>query len=793
VAVENVDLAAAISLLPTHDKGSDVTGGLGTTVYDFSQTVLDQLSRAIVNGASLTGLAQAAGIDPQSLLNTLLADVPANLLPSILASISLDLPLVGTVLDQLSGGDQALLANVLNLLGVDDITDQTLTGLLALLGLNLSDPLNLSGLAVPGVNLITTGATFGLLKMLGLDLGWTPGLPNSVANEINNTEYLKLGVDGVVNLVIGKLNTAATNGTLNLGLLDTLLGGLNLPLPGVGTTVAQAVASLVSSLAGLINPITSALPDVLDVRVVPTIGIGFGAFAAATAFQQVVADLANQPGGTNYNALTGELNPLLGSLTVLPLILINNPARPDGGAVARLGWLASLLGIDAVNPKTALTGEGGTDVLGTGLHVGGANVLPILVDATYEYQPLSDMAAWPNPVTLINNLAAALVPTYMLRGLDLGGLTDQLNGALAGIGTTPVSLNLYLTLHSATLPMLEPLYLASDFLNMVGLKPVADIVTHFANALAPALTTLVNIGYANAIQNPDGTITRDPNTAGTETPFFSFANIDYGKALSDSFTQLIGGFQKEFFSGNPTPTGPNILSNLLNALFGGSPLTGATAAVTPLAATTALPIASDPAAAAVPSANARLLSVASVDGKTSVAADVAKDVAVVKDSTTEVSTEAVDEAPVADAAAPAKGEPAAAAADTQTPAADADAVAGDATPAKDVKPPKHAKPEGDSASATGDQSTPPKHAKPDSDDGSAASDFAPDAGTKTPPKHAKPTTNETRDTANDFSLKGDKSADKPGKHGDKGGAATGSDAGTSDSGASDAGASDKAA
>ena len=89
--------------------------------------------------------------------------------------------------------------------------------------------------------------------------------------------------------------------------------------------------------------------------------------------------------------------------------------------------------------------------------------VPVMIDATYEYQPLSDLASWPNPFTLVNNLAAGLGPTYMLRGLSLGNLADQILGQVGDLvkqsvaGGKPLSLNVYLTLHSATLPMLEPL------------------------------------------------------------------------------------------------------------------------------------------------------------------------------------------------------------------------------------------------------------------------------------------------------------------------------------------------
>ena len=432
---------------------------------------------------------------------------------------------------------------------MDEVTDGTLTGLLALLGLNLADPLNLSGLAVPGLNVITTGDVFTGLKLLGLDLGWLPATPNGVASEINNTPYLKLGVDGVLDVVLDKLENSVG-------------------IPGVGLLISQ-LAQLIQDIT---DPITSHLPDVIDLRVIPTIGTGMGAFAAAMAYQQVLDQLKYQPGGSAY----AGLDPLLGSLTILPLVLINNPARPDGGAFARFGALASLFGIDTVNPRTEATSDGtGLPVLGTGIKLGAANVLPIMIDATYEYQPLSDLASWPNPFTLANNLGAGLMPTYMLRGLSLDNLGDQILGQVGDLvqesvlSGNPLALNVYLTLHSATLPMLEPLYLASDFLNIIGLSPLAAIPMKLANALAPAFATLTNIGYANVVRNADGTYTRDFTNAGTETPFLSFADLDYGKVPGDVIGQLISGFTKEFFSGSPTPNTPNVLSNLLNALLGG--------------------------------------------------------------------------------------------------------------------------------------------------------------------------------------------------------------------------------
>jgi hypothetical protein len=793
VSTEPVDLAAAIRLLPNSNQVPDLTGGLGSAAYDFGQGLADPIIRAVVNGINLSALAQAAGLDPKSLLTTLLADLPANLLPGILASLSLDIPVLGPVLDSLTGGDLALLTTILDLLGVDEITDGTLTGLLALLGLDLSDPLNLSGLDVPGLNVITPGATFAALKMLGLDLGWLPSLPNSVANEINGTDYLKLGVNGVLNEVLGRL---------------------------VANPLLDPLGVLTGQLQTLINGLTSGLPDVIDVRVPVTIGIGMGAFAAAMSYEKVLEQLKFQPGGSQY----AGLDPLLGSLTILPMVLINNPGRPDGGMFARFGPLAALFGINTVNPHTQATSDGtGIPVLGTGVSLGAANLLPILIDATYEYQPLSDLASWPNPFTLGNNLGAALMPTYMLRGLSLDGLEDQVLGQVSDLvaesvaSGNPLALNVYLTLHSATSPSLEPLYLASDLLNLVGLAPLAAIPMKLANALAPAINTLVNIGYANVTRNPDGTYTRDFTNAGTETPFLSFPDLDFGKVPGDVINQLIGGFTKEFFSANPTPNTPNVLANLLKALLGGglsgilggtsSAPGGTSTASNPLGGLTSLlnnllggllggtsPLAAPQTTAAltassVPATNTRMLSLSATDEAKSDSTAAAEET---KDPTTEPKAEepkaeeSTAEEPTAEETTTeeptVEEEPAAEEPTAEEPTADEPKAEEPKT--DESTGPKHAKPDEEAAPAE-QVSTPPKHAKPDQDEPADSTD----TDTVKTPKHAKPSLNVVRDSANATSPTDAKSDEKKGtgdndRKGDKSGATASSDDSATSGGAS---------
>lgn len=556
VVNKNVQLAAAVNAWPSPDQIPDLTGGLGSAGYDLSQTVVELVVRAVVENLNFAALAQAAGVDPQSLLGGLLDDpnvLLSQVLGGVLGTVPIDLsPLLDDVFTQLV--TNTILIPVLQTLGITDAQGVTsLLKLLNLVGLDLSDPLNLANLNVPGLNVITAGPVFTLMKLLGFDLGWVPGLPNAVAGEINRTPYLKVGVNG---------------------LLDTLLTDL--------TGQLGALNPLVLALKGVIDGLTSGLPDVIDLRVPVTVGIGMGAFAVATGYDKVLADLRNQPGGANYQGV----DPILGSITLLPMLLAFNPARPNGGALARFYPLFGLLGINTVNPETQATSSCGgvlcVPILNTGLSLGGANLIPILIDVGVEYHPSSDLAAWPNPFSLANNLMAGVLPTYMLRGLTLDTVTDQvttqlgdiLGGVLEG---DPLALNLYLTLPSATLPLLEPLYLLSDVTSLATFGVLnTNPFGMLANALAPALSALVNLGYTDVVRNPDGTYTRTLTEAGDPMPFFSFpSGINPLQVPVDVVNLLVKGFQKEFFSGNPTPGTPNAITALIKLLTGGlGPLSG---------------------------------------------------------------------------------------------------------------------------------------------------------------------------------------------------------------------------
>ncbi|MGB8405974.1 MAG: hypothetical protein WCE30_18085, partial [Mycobacterium sp.] len=408
----------------------------------------------------------------------------------------------------------------------------------------------------PGVKIVTAGPLFTLAKMIGIDLGWTPGTATAVAKAIDGTQYLDVGVAGLVTTVLSKAAAALPLLDPVVVLLENVIKGLDL-----------------SKL------------DLIGIRVPITIGFGLGAFSLGQAYNQIVTNLANQPGGLDDKGAN-----LLGSLTIMPEILLNNLGRANGGLLARFYPVGDLLGINTITPDAQAAHSGsGLDVLGTGISLGAANILPVKVDATLEYQPFSDFAAWPDPFSLLNNLVAGTLPTYLLRGISTNTLTSQLESALGAItggilGNKALAANIYLTIPTATLPLLEPLYLAGDVANMVSFGTLGGFFTRLANALSPALTSLVNLGYTDVVRNSDGTYSRTLDSAGQAVPFFSFPNLNWSRVPGDILHDLQVGLQKQF-SATPTAAPPNIIEALVSLLTGGkvklgfNPLAGPLAAV----------------------------------------------------------------------------------------------------------------------------------------------------------------------------------------------------------------------
>ncbi|MBU9762349.1 AAA family ATPase [Mycobacterium sp. TNTM28] len=560
----DVWLQSGAQIFPPPDQIPDLTGGLGAAAYNVAQDIGAQLLTAIVDNVNLAALAQAAGLDPESVVTGLLNNAVNGVVGGVLGQVPIDVdglvapvlqPVLAEVLGPLGLGQlvtgqvAALLAPAIaEVLGLDDVDN--LGQLVAALGLNLDNPFDLSDVDVPGLNVVTTGWPFTLMKLIGVDLGWVPPFPNSVAADINNTNYLDVGIGGLLG---------------DLPVIDQLTSLLNVLAPTVD-----------------VDDVLNGLPDLVSLRVPIVAGVGLGAFAAGAAYQQVVDDLPNQPGGANF---TGS-DPLLGSFTILPMLLIDNPGRANGGILARAYPLFRLLGIDTVTPDTQV--QSSTDGEGLlngiqlfGLTLGGANLIPIKVDATAEYLPLSDFAAWPNPFTMANNVAAGMFPTYILRNQTvagiLGGLTTQVVGQLvadladytANPGEDPTKgpkLNIYYTLDAQSLPLLEPTYLAVDAINLLT---GANLNNPIGTALSPVLTSLVNLGYTDVEYDPaTGVYQRTLDEADIPTAFGTLpADVDWAQVPGHLVDNLVTGIQKAIDDGlinqNPVPSPIQTLLGLL--------------------------------------------------------------------------------------------------------------------------------------------------------------------------------------------------------------------------------------
>lgn len=407
--------------------------------------------------------------------------------------------------------------------------------------LGLTAPSGSSFPDIPGVNLITTGPLFGLLSLFGVDYGRVPALPSSIAYEIEGTPFVTENFAG-----IGSYLTA-TQEALAKAALTPILIAAGVPLRDVGAEI---------------NKILGPIDDLASVRVIPVVGVGLGAFAAGGAYQQVADNFGDQP---------IESDAVLGSFTVLPLILVLNPGRANGGPLARAYPLFRLFGIDTVTPETHVQSNGGTEIDDTGLAIGGDNLIPIKLDIGIQNFPASDFAAWPNPVTLANNGAALLFPTYTIRGFDEDAvedsLEDQLEAQLPGaLASRPLALNFYLTVPITGAPVLEPTYLAVDALNLVTGGQFNNPV---GTALNPFLKSAGNLGYTDVErQSVDGEYqyVRTFDDTGTPTAFFSFPDLDWEKVPGDLFNLLGVGVKEAFDQGIEGDPSPNAIAEVLKLL-----------------------------------------------------------------------------------------------------------------------------------------------------------------------------------------------------------------------------------
>jgi hypothetical protein len=273
----------------------------------------------------------------------------------------------------------------------------------------------------------------------------------------------------------------------------------------------------------------------MDVKVPVVVGMGLGAFAAGEAYPQILDA-----------ALAGTGDP---TATILASVLLANPGRANGGLFARLYPLAALAGINTIT----------RDQAGTGISLTDNSITPIKVDATVEYNPLSDFPAWLNPVSLANTVAATLLPTY-LRGVDTNlrqVIEDETGVDIDHPNVDNIPANMYVTLPVSTLPLLEPLALPTVGANLLLSSTGVRLNNPLVTALQPVTESLVNLGYTDVEWNPaTSTYDRTLNKGNEVTPFGSLPkNVNVRDLPGNLIKSLQAGVTKAWNDGLITTGG----------------------------------------------------------------------------------------------------------------------------------------------------------------------------------------------------------------------------------------------
>lgn len=459
---------------------------------------------------------------------------------------------------------------------------------------NIGDLLQIPGAEGLPVNIITTGPPFGALGILGLNPTWVPAFPDQIAEQINNTPYADVS-----------LPTGFPNPTI-LAIAEALQAAN----PSLTDTAALLLAGQVCLQRSACTTPTTFPAGIPNLRVPIVIAFGLGSLSTGMAWDQVVADLPNQPGGTNSEDPER-------SLTIVPMFLLRNPGRANGGIAARFAPIFGLFGINTVTPDFDVEQSGD------------ATLVPIKIDSTVQWDPISDFPSWPNPFALANSAAAFAFPTYILRGSEasptemaaetfgaalpgvlgniLVGATEDIPDNVSIPATTVVTgtrqvcrfsvcvtvpitqtvgpfnnldpqqvvrdiadiegdyfaVNEYLTFRQNALPLLEPFRYPADIANLFT-GGAFGFTNPFADAIEPTLTSLVSLGYTDVVRNPDGTYTRTLDEAGLNAnsggvPFGTLPEgIDWGQVPGDLFQTTIAGFEDAFFSGGIPGVHPGV-------------------------------------------------------------------------------------------------------------------------------------------------------------------------------------------------------------------------------------------
>lgn len=389
-------------------------------------------------------------------------------------------------------------------------------------------------------NAVTTGPLFGLLQGVGVDSISIPNvlppvidtltinLANTDANPVNLADKINAYDFGGWNILNNSFRRQP-GGTLGIAILGA---------SGFATLgAAEAYQALLSSAGGTTLPGYTPL-------------VGPGLTSTLTGSQCTTQGTLCKPGN---------------NVTNLALLLVNSPLTPNGGLVTRFAPLLKLFGVDPVIPVGATANSETPATKGSG---GKVTMNGAVVNLGLAYNALSDFPATLNPFSLVNTGLATLLPTYLLSKGDIKGATqDDLIAALAGLALAGTNSTTYGTYLPQDLPILAPLRLPVQLINLVSnaLGFPLNLGTPIADALQPALKILVNTGYTDVI-TPDklNTCAKDCGGADPKT----YADLGY-TAYDRSF--LTSGDDTTFLSQAPlTPQEwLQVPGDVIRALIGG--------------------------------------------------------------------------------------------------------------------------------------------------------------------------------------------------------------------------------
>jgi hypothetical protein len=297
--------------------------------------------------------------------------------------------------------------------------------------------------------------------------------------------------------------------------------------------------------------INNAITEVVAVPTDPTdpyrhasiVSYGYGSFAATQAVYALQSSAAGQtwPG---YNELPPDP-------TVVGIIMLRNPSRPNGGALARVAPAAALFGINTVTPPSTNNPLEPVPVPTD------ERLLTSFIDVAREYDGLTGFPVTANPFSIANAVAGAIfLRDYSSAWpveLHPGGVTE---GGFAYLAPAP-DRTVYYTQFTKDLPLLEPVRLTERFLRSIAGLPVR---TPIADAFQPALTILVNIGYSD-VQTPSegGTYNRMLDQMHVRKPFMSTSPLtaqEWARVPVDVLNALAQGNHDAFGGSAAGPSAP---------------------------------------------------------------------------------------------------------------------------------------------------------------------------------------------------------------------------------------------